>query len=212
VVALRATGPAIVLVGLAASAAALAGAPALMPPGYSWVSQTTSESAAQSVQGAWLARTGFVLFGLSVILLATICTRPWGPLATALHASFGAMLIAAAVFSHRPWMAGEDVDRVEDVLHSVAATAMGFAFASGVVVTAFMRSRADAWPRAFDVVAVVASVAIPLSLAAWPDIGGVLQRLMFVVAYAWYSAEAVRTIRNRTPHSSRSRAAARRLR
>jgi putative copper export protein len=210
---LRTTGPTVVLVGLATSAAALAAAPALMPPGYSWVSHTTSESAAQGVEGAWLARTGFVLFGLAVILLATIRRRRWGPWATALHAGFGALLIAAAAFSHRTWMAGEAVDRMEDVLHSIAATSMGFAFVSGVVFTAFRRSRGDVRPRAFDIMAIAASVAIPLGMAARPDIDGVLQRLMFVVAYAWYAAEAVRATHDRAPDgSSGSRSAAERTR
>ena len=67
-----------VMSGLAASAAALAMAPALMPAGYSWVSQTTSESAAQGLSGAWLARLGFLLFGLSVLLLADVDRRGWG--------------------------------------------------------------------------------------------------------------------------------------
>jgi hypothetical protein len=93
---LRTTGPAVVLAGLAASAVALAASPALMPAGNSWVSQTTSESAAQGVQGAWLARIGFVLLGLSVVLVAMIRRQRWGPWATVLHASFGVLLIAAA--------------------------------------------------------------------------------------------------------------------
>jgi len=56
-----------VLAGLGASAAALAAAPALMPASYSWISDTTSQSAAQGLSGAWLARLGFVLLGLSVM-------------------------------------------------------------------------------------------------------------------------------------------------
>jgi hypothetical protein len=46
-----------------------------MPADYSWVSNTTSESAAQGVQGAWMARLGFVLFGMSVILLVAESRR-----------------------------------------------------------------------------------------------------------------------------------------
>lgn len=194
---LRTSGPVVTLVGLATSAAALAAAPALMPRGYSWVSQTTSESAAQGVEGAWLARTGFVLFGLSVILLASLRRQRWGTWATTMHAGFGALLVAAAAFAHRPWMAGEDVDRIDDVLHSIAATSMGFVFVSGVVLTALRRSRDDLWPRAFDLIAVAASVAIPLGMTARPDVDGVLQRLMFVVAYAWYAAEAGRATHDR---------------
>jgi hypothetical protein len=69
-----------VLVGLCSSAAALAAAPALMPPSYSWISHTMSESAAQGVSGAWLARLGFLLLGLSVMALAFAATPDWGAL------------------------------------------------------------------------------------------------------------------------------------
>ena len=119
-----------------------------------------------------------------------------------LHAGFGALLVAAAAFAHRPWMAGEEVDRVEDVLHSVAATSMGFVFVGGVVFTALGRSRDDFWPHAFDLTAVAASVAIPLGMAARPDVDGLLQRMMFVVAYAWYAAEAVRATHDRRSDGS----------
>ena len=53
-----------VLAGLVASGLALALSPALLPENYTWVSNTTSEGAAQRVEGAWLARLGFLLFGL----------------------------------------------------------------------------------------------------------------------------------------------------
>jgi TRAP-type C4-dicarboxylate transport system permease small subunit len=59
----------------------LALAPLLMPAGYDWVRHTTSESAAQGLDGAWLARLGFVAFGLAVLMVATAAfsTRPWDP-------------------------------------------------------------------------------------------------------------------------------------
>jgi hypothetical protein len=50
----------------------LALAPLLMPAGYDWVRHTTSESAAQGLDGAWLARLGFVAFGLAVLASAAI--------------------------------------------------------------------------------------------------------------------------------------------
>ena len=33
----------------------------------------------------------------------------------------------------------------------------------------------------------------PLSMAAWPDIAGLLQRIMFGAAYAWLAAQALVT-------------------
>lgn len=193
----RPIGSVVVLGGLGTSAAALALAPVLMPAGYSWVSQTTSESAAQGTPGAWLARLGFALFGASVLLLVVLARGRWGGWALGLHAAFGTLLIAAAAFSHRSWIAGVQVDRVEDTLHSVAATGMGFAFAAGVAVVAVPRTRSRGRIRALDVVALVAPVAIPLGMVTWPEVTGVLQRVMFGVAYAWFAVGALAVTRER---------------
>jgi len=45
-------------------------------------------------------------------------------------------------------------------------------------------------------VAIGASIVVPLAMSVWPDIDGVLQRVMFAVAYGWYAAEAGRSTRH----------------
>lgn len=178
--------PWMVLAGLATSAVALAAAPMLMPDGYSWMSGTISESAAQGVDGAWVARLGFVLFGLSVLALVPLKTQAWGTIAAGFHAAFGALMVAVAAFSHaNPF--GEPSDATEDLLHSIAASGMGFAFALGVIARQVHQRRA----RLFDVVAVVASIVIPLSMLLWPEADGAVQRLMFAISYIWYGGEAL---------------------
>lgn len=191
-----ATRAVVVLVGLALSALALALAPLLMPPGYSWLAHTTSESAGQGVSGAWLARLGFLLFGVSVIWLALQCARSWGRWAAMLHTVFGLFMVLAAAFSTRPWLAEAAFDRTEDALHSVAASAMGFAFALGVVAQAMHRQRTRGRWLTLDVIAVGAAVIIPLSMSVWPEFSGVYQRGMFAIAYLWYGVEAVRLPRS----------------
>jgi hypothetical protein len=181
-----------VLLGLGASAVALGLAPALMPDDYSWVANTTSESAAQGLDGAWLGRLGLWLFGLSVLLAASVLASSWGAVATSLHTAFAVLLTASAVFSTRSWRAGAAFDRTEDVLHSVAATAMGFAFALGVVAALIGLGGQRPWRRAAGIVAVAASVVLPLGMVLWPDAAGVLQRAMFAVAYLWYAVEVTR--------------------
>jgi hypothetical protein len=181
----------VALAGLASSLVALALAPVLMPASYSWVAHTTSESAAQGVPWAWLARVGFVLFGGAVVLLAWRTGR-WGTGGRRLHGLFGLLLVAAAVFSARPWDPALPFSELEDLAHSVAATAMGVAFAFAVVAVALRR-----WQRVRDVdvlgvVAVVASVVLPVGMMVAPHGAGLLQRLMFLVAYCWYGAEAIR--------------------
>lgn len=176
----------IAIVGLYfAAAVALALAPLLMPQGYSWLQHTTSESAAQGLQGAWLARGGFVLFGFGV-LATTLSVASWSVAARAAHAAFGVFMIFAAVFSSRPADPGAPFVAVEDTLHSVAASVMGIAFALGIVLVAVRRG-SDAWPAiTLDGIAVVASVAIPLAIFTWDEMAGVAQRVMFAIALTWY--------------------------
>lgn len=175
---------------LLVSGAALASAPLLMPEPYSWLSHTTSESAAQGLEGAWLARFGFLAFGLAVLWLASHCQGRWGGWATLSHGSFGVLMLATAVFSHRPFLPGQPFDAFEDALHSGAATAMGFAFAFGVLMIALTRRRHVGGIRVLDAAALAASVAIPLGMLVWTGVGGLLQRAMFLIAYVWYATEA----------------------
>lgn len=179
-----------VVVGLIASAIALAVAPTLMPPDYSWITHTTSESAAQGVGGAWLARLGFLGFGMSVVVLAVSRPRGWNRSARASHLSFGMLMAVAAAVSVRPWARGASFDAVEDWLHSFAATAMGFAFAFGVLAVALSHFRMVGQVRGLDIVAIAASVVIPLAMLGLSDQAGVLQRAMFAIALVWYGREA----------------------
>jgi predicted cobalt transporter CbtA len=106
-------------------------------------------------------------------------------------------MTAAAAFSNRPWQPADTFDRTEDFLHSLSATAMGFAFAAGVVTAGLLRGDRDLRLRILDLLAVVASVGLPLGMSAAPATDGLLQRAMFAIAYVWYGVEAVRAIQDR---------------
>jgi hypothetical protein len=179
--------------GLAASALMLGLAPLLLPASYSWVVHTTSESAAQGVSGAWLARGGFLSFGVTVVMIAYVARGRWGRWAVGLHTTFGLLMVAAGIFSARPWDGQVPFSELEDLLHSVAATVMGFAFAVGVTVVALERWRRGSGWQVMDLAAVTASVALPLAMAGATGLTGVFQRAMFLVAYVWYGREAVRS-------------------
>ncbi|MBE0409633.1 MAG: DUF998 domain-containing protein [Anaerolineales bacterium] len=181
---------AVVLV-LVFSFGSLLAAPLLMPDSYHWIEHTTSHSAAQGVEGAWLARLGFLLLGLAVIWLAAIRKANWPRAAVWMHAAFGVFMVATAAFSVRPWIEGLPFDPIEDALHSFTATAMGFAFAFGVLARWLRRQREDRLSRLLDIVALAASVGIPLIMVYQADIGGLVQRLMFLIAYIWYGRESI---------------------
>jgi hypothetical protein len=180
-----------VAVLLVISAVSLGVAPLLMPATYSWIANTTSESAAQGVVHAWLARLGFLAFGLGVCWLAVALKRMWARVALWLHVAFGVFMIATAAFSHRSWVPGAHFDPVEDALHSFTATAMGFAFSLGVLARLMQRGRQGGSGRVFDAVALVAATVIPLLMASFGGLDGVIQRLMFLVAYVWYARETL---------------------
>ncbi len=185
-------GSAVVLVLLVGSAAAIALAPLALPPGYDWVRHTTSESAAQSLHGAWVARTGFLLWGLAVVGSAVLLRGRWGGWGSLALGTFGVMMLGTAAYSHRPWLTGVPYDATEDLLHSVTASVMGLAFAIGVVLVGLRRSPASRGSRVLDATAVLSSVALPLAMTVDVAHTGAWQRLMFVVAYAWFAREAVR--------------------
>jgi Protein of unknown function (DUF998) len=167
---------------LALSAALLVLAPLALPSSYSWIEHTTSESGAQGVDGAWMARAAFVLFAVGVAGIVVASRRRWNPWAMVAHSAFAACMITVALFSTRSWVDDAPYESTEELVHSVAATVMGFAFALGVVAVAVGRRAA----RPIDVAAVTASVLVPLSMTALVSTQGLLQRVMFAVAYLWY--------------------------
>lgn len=167
---------AIILLGLA---------PLAMPDSYSWVDHTTSESAAQGVAGAWIARAGFVFMALGVTARAWAERARWNRLTVIAHGGFAVCMLGAALFSSRPWF-DASFDVTQDTLHSVAASVMGVAFVFGVVSSLFDRNGHRRTMRLVDWAAVLASVLVPLAMFNLDRGAGVLQRVMFAVAFWWY--------------------------
>jgi hypothetical protein len=166
-------------------------APVLLPEGYDWRVHTTSEAAAQGLQGAWLMRAGFLLYGFAVLWLALASAPLWARAATWMHMAFGVLMVSAAVFSHKPFIEGVPFDPVEDLLHSISATTMGFAFSFGVLARFLQRQGKGSFAGVFDLLALAAAVVLPLLMTATPAFSGLFQRLMFFIAYAWYGREAL---------------------
>ena len=183
---------AFILVLLIASAICAAVAPTLMPDSYSVIEHSISESAAQGVEGAWMARLGFLLLGLAVLTSASIAGSRWGVWGQLAHRIYGVSMMGAAAFAHMPW---EDVpyDAFEDSLHSVAATGMGFAFTAGVLIVTFRRTPDAGWARFFDWVAIVAAFVIPMVMFNVTGIAGLVQRALFGIGYLWYGMETIRS-------------------
>lgn len=196
----------VVLLLLLSSAVLVVLAADAMPDAYSWKSHAISESAAQGQQHAWLGRLAFLCFGGAVLLLGLAARAEWGRGAYWCHLLFAGCMFGTSAFSHKPWEAGVPFDAFEDLLHSMTATAMGFAFVAGVALRFLQRAAPSKAMRGLDLIAVLCgSLLSPLG-AALPEMGGVLQRAMFTVAYFWYGAEAL-ALGRATRFSSIARAA-----
>lgn len=184
----------VVFLMLLSSVIALLYAPLIMPVSYDWISHTTSESGAQGIEGAWLSRLGFLIYGFSVLLLVMALRHIWGRGAVVLHACFGVFMAGNAAFSSRPWLLDLPFDPIEDHLHSFMSDGVGFAFTLGVLVVFLQRSQSDRVAKAFDVIVMLCSIFIPLAMLVWLNIDGLIQRIMFAVSYVWYAKETARIL------------------
>ena len=180
-----------IIVLLASSIVALLYAPLLMPESYNWIVHTTSESGAQAVDGAWLARTGFVLYGVAVLLLVMLMRRRWSSALLLVHGVFGICMIGNAVFSSKPWDKSMPFDLLEDTLHSWMSGLVGTAFSLGVLMVFFRRARSEYLSKGFDVFAILVAIAVSITMMGSLGVNGLVQRLMFFVSYLWYGKEAL---------------------
>jgi TRAP-type C4-dicarboxylate transport system permease small subunit len=164
--------------------ALLALAPAYMPPGYDAVKNSISESAAQGIAMAWVARLGLCAFGLSAWWMAArLCPEQ---LLTAIAlAVFGAGLVASACWSHRPWVAGMPFDHVEDCIHSFAAQLAGVGITVATAAHLITRLASGHNTDSLDWVALFAVLAGSAGFALAPAVSGLIQRGMFAAILLW---------------------------
>ncbi len=162
-----------------------------MPEPYSWRTHSISESAAQGLLNAWIARFSFLCFGGAVLILSLLKREVWARSTYWMHLAFAVAMLSTAAFSHKPWISGVPVDEFEDFLHSVTASGMGFAFCFGLVARFLQRERNELAARTLDAIAVVVATTMSPLAALFQNNGGLIQRVMFAVAYVWYASEAL---------------------
>lgn len=160
-------------------------APCWMPGDYRWLRQSVSETGGQGVPRAVWTRLGLAAYGAAALLLAIRLVTAgrafgWGLV------PFGLAMLAAARWSHRHWDPAVAVDARADRRHSLAAQSAGIAF----TLTA---GAALAWGPGggWTLAAMLAAILAPFALALVPAIGGLAQRLMFLVAALWLATLAV---------------------
>jgi hypothetical protein len=170
--------------GIAALAVAMLFGPTLSPPEFNWVIHSMSEQAGQDMPGAWMMRTGFAGFGLGTAMAAFLIWRASPLLHTALLA-FGVGLLAAAAWSNASILPGFASDLAEDSVHSVASAFVGTSFAAACTAC-MLRARRPS-DRYLGAIGLAIAVFIPVTMTAFPEWRGVMQRAMFTFSliFVW---------------------------
>ena len=181
-----------------ASCLCLAVAPVLMPDAYSPVTMAISDTAAQGVPHAWVARLGFLLSAAAIVLLARSRASNWGPWGRALHTLYAVLVVALAVFSQKPW-AGGPFNEIENLTHSILAPVAGVVFTAGVVVVSMRRASRDRLARLLDGVTIGAMLVLPVIMLGVSGLDGASQRTAVVLGYLWYAFETLRMARTGSP-------------
>jgi hypothetical protein len=166
-------------------------APWLMPDSYSMVEHSISESGAQGIQNAWVARSAFLFVGLGIMLLTGVAGDLWGRWGTLAFQLYAVATLAAGAFAHGPW---EEVpfDRLEGFLHTAAAFFAGLGFGVGVLAISLRRDPAERWRRALDWLALVSVAVLPVTMLIFDAQTGIQQRFLVSVGFAWLIAETIR--------------------
>lgn len=160
-----------------------------VPDTYSVIEHTLSEAAGQGVRGGWLARTGMILAAFAAVLLSVTPSLRWGPWSRLAHRLFGVFAVFIAIFEDGSFIEGE-TDPVEAWLHTVVTVAAGVAFVLGVLLVMVEGRRLGRIPAAFDQVAILAPLVLPVVMLRVDGIDGLAQRLMLAAGLWWYWLEA----------------------
>ncbi len=148
---------------------------------YSILSNTTSHLGAQKAPFNWIMNGGFIALGIVTIFYGKERTANY-PIAKVLIYVFGISLIGTALFQHRP-LTGEEANMIVDAFHSIFATSTGFSFSILAIVTYFILIEPK--DKALAIALAVIAILIPILMQAIPSYQGLLQRLMFILAFTW---------------------------
>lgn len=170
------------LLGVIVALTAIIVGPYFTAPGYSSVGNAISELGAQATPNAWIMNTGFVAYGLGVLVDAIRRLRT-APLVAVAFMVFGLAMCLNAVFSHRPIDHAIPYDVRADEFHSLFATAVGISFTFGAIAQSFLER--GLWLRLACYAAAATAIILPLGMLQFPGIQGALQRLMFAISFTW---------------------------
>lgn len=172
----------LIVVGCTGFCATVLLTPFLSDPSYDWQRHTLSQLGGQGMPGAAVMNLGFALLGISVTA-ATVLSWGRAPLTEYALLVFGLGFVGAALCSTGHIDPSAPLSQRQDMLHSVFAMLIGFAFAAATLSRLIGPQGAlSDW---ISWLGLIASVALPLAMANMPEQQGLLQRIMFAISLIW---------------------------
>lgn len=150
--------------------------------GYAIPLHTTSELGAQATPNAWVMNATFILLGIASILEGIVSLKQFW-VQKVLIIIFGLGLIFTAIFQHAPITSGVPYNVIEDNLHSIFATVIGFSFTAFAVSAAFIEE--SKIRRLLAIFVAFAATGLSILMFNVTEYTGLWQRLLFIIAFGW---------------------------
>lgn len=164
-------------------------APVFLHDGYSVLRNSISESAAQNVPTAWIARTALFASGVGVVAVVILKSSTWSRTTNFAFTAFGTLWIVSSLFSTKSWIVGTPFNAVENAIHSYAASGMAIVVL-GAIVIGFTKQPVSLVDRLLALALASAATLFPLASVLAPEFGGLFQRVMFFYTYLWFGLQA----------------------
>ena len=152
---------------------------------YLWYRHSISQLAGQGYELAWIMRAGFIGFGLLVQIAGTgrmrAARRYWYrelPLM-----AYGLCIVGSGIFSAAPFIEGVAYSEQEAQLHTLFATAGGWALTTGILL--YMLTDRLNLRKAVHGVALLLTMSVASAFFALPAMSGAFQYSLWVVGFSW---------------------------
>ncbi|MEL6810321.1 MAG: DUF998 domain-containing protein [Bacteroidota bacterium] len=149
--------------------------------GYSIRENSLSELGAQETPYSWVMNIIFMLLSIVTVFLATkVLKRYWLPLY--LLYFFAAAFFFTGVYRHAPihklfYLEGEHL------AHTVFSAIAGTSFCVyGIVISFYLK---DKFEKVSAIVSCALVAGLSLAMLEFPTYRGILQRLLFILAFGW---------------------------
>jgi hypothetical membrane protein len=158
--------------------AALTG-PMYTVEGYSSVRNVISELGAQNTPYSWIMILGFLALGLGII---AGCIQAFNK-SIIPFILFGLFMALAGFFPHKPVNPDIEYNKFLHQAHSMLATLAGISISVGLLWRAVLAT--STFGRIIPLILGVICFALPMSMIAFPDYQGLIQRIMYLLIFIW---------------------------